>query len=257
MSSGTCGLSAFLCHLRILIRQSDIQMLVTGVKRPTASIKAAGIIAIVGSVLVLLGAAFGFLGVSILPETQAGPGLPKAARVLGEATMAFFFGLAILGLFTGVGLLRLQKWARISALVWSGVTAAMCALIIVFSVFIPLPMPPNAPDTPVNLLTYVRVATVVFYGLPLAIAIWWLILFNRKKVAAQFVASDISGALDPSGFPIDAPAPSKPELPLPIAVLAGFLLLSTVSVFLVFFLCTFPSYCSHTRFAARQESRRG
>jgi len=196
---------------------------------------AAGITAIVGSVLVLLGAALGFLGVVLVPQAQAGPELPKFARVLSEATMAFFFGLAILGLFTGVGLLRLEKWARISALVWSGITATICALIIGFVVFIPFPEPPSTPNTPANFLTYVRMATVIFYGLPLAIAIWWLILLNGKKVAAQFVASDINGTLDPSGFPIEAPAPSKPEFPLPIAVLAGFLLLSSVSVFLVFF----------------------
>lgn len=217
------------------LRDSDIQMLVNNLKRPTTSVKVAGIIAIIGSVLVLLGAALGFFAVLMLKEPQAGPELPKAARVLGESTMVFFFGLAILGLFTGVGVLRLEKWARISALVWSGITAAICALIVIFSVFVPLPAAPNAPSTPANFLTYARAATAVFYGCPLAIAIWWLILFNRKKVADQFVASGISGTLDPSGFPIEASAPSEPELPLPIAVLAGFLLLSSVSVFLVFF----------------------
>jgi len=208
---------------------------VNTLKQATASVKAAGIVAIIGSVLVLLGAALGFLGVVLVPQAQAGPELPKAARALGEATMVFFFGLAILGLFTGVGLLRLEKWARISALVWSGITATICALTISFVAFIPFPELPNTPNTPANLLIYARIATVAFYGLPLVIAIWWLILFNRKKIATQFVPSDISGTLDPSGFPIEAPAPSKPELPLPIAVLAGFLLLSSVSVFLVFF----------------------
>jgi hypothetical protein len=186
-------------------------------------------------VLVLLGSAFGFLAVLMLPEAHAGPELPRFARFLGEATMVFFFGLAILGLFTGVGMLRLQKWARISALIWSGITAVICALIIIVSIFVPFPTAPNSTNTPAHFLTYLRVATVVFYGLPLAIAIWWLILFNRKKVTTRFVASDIRGTLDPSGFPIEAPAPSKPELPLPIAVFAGFLLLSSVSVFLVFF----------------------
>jgi hypothetical protein len=42
------------------------------------------------------------------------------------------------------------------------------------------------------------------------------------------------GTLDPLGFPIEEPGPAISELPLPIAVLAGFLLLSSVSVFLIF-----------------------
>jgi hypothetical protein len=54
-------------------------MPVSNVKQPTVSVKAAGIIAIVGSVLVLLGSAFGFLGVLMLREAQAGPELPQFA----------------------------------------------------------------------------------------------------------------------------------------------------------------------------------
>jgi hypothetical protein len=186
-----------------------------------------------GSALVLLATALGFLAVLTLPNSQAGPPLPSLARAMAEGTMAFFFGLAILGIFTGVGVLRLKNWARISVLVWSGVTATICAFILAFLAFIPFPVPPNA-GTPVNIATFVRLSIALVYGLPLAIAVWWLILFNRKTIAARFEAG-IGSPLDPSGFPVEPTSASKPTLPLPITVLAMFLLFSSLSVFLIFF----------------------
>ena len=216
-----------------IIHQNDIYIVVNALRGPTASVTAAGVVAIVGSVLVLVATAFGFFAVLTLLKSQAGPALPSLARATAEGTMVFFFGLAILGIFTGVGVLRLKNWARISVLVWSGVTAAICAFILAFFAFIPFPVPPNA-GTPSNMATFVRLSTALVYGLPLAIAVWWLILFSRKTIAAQFEAG-IGNPLDPSGFPVEPTSASKPTLPLPIAVLAVFLLFSSLSVFLMFF----------------------
>jgi hypothetical protein len=215
-----------------IIHQNDIYTVVNALRGPTASVTAAGVVAIVGSVLVLLGTAFGFLAVLTLLKSQAGPALPSLARATAEGTMVLFFGLAILGIFTGVGVLRLKNWARISVLVWSGVTAAICAFILAFLAFIPFPVPPNA-GTPSNMATLVRLSTALVYGLPLAIAVWWLILFSRKTIAAQF-ETGIGNPLDPSGFPVEPTSASKPTLPLPITVLAVFLLFSSLSVFLIF-----------------------
>jgi hypothetical protein len=215
-----------------IIHQNDIYTVVNALRGPTASVTAAGVVAIVGSVLVLLATAFGFLAVLTLLKSQAGPALPSLARATAEGTMVFFFGLAILGIFTGVGVLRLKNWARISVLVWSGVTAAICAFILAFLAFIPFPVPPNA-GTPSNMATLVRLSTALVYGLPLAIAVWWLILFSRKTIAAQF-ETGIGNPLDPSGFPVEPTSASKPTLPLPITVLAVFLLFSSLSVFLIF-----------------------
>ena len=48
--------------------------------------------------------------------------------------------------------------------------------------------------------TIVRVVVFVFYGLLLAIGMWWLILFNRKEVMSQFSAAAIvNGALASTG----------------------------------------------------------
>jgi len=116
-------------------------------------------------------------------------------------------------------------------LVWSGITAAICGCVLAFLVIIPLPTPPNAPA---NIAAFTRVAAGLIYGLPLAIAIWWLILFNRKAIAAQFAAPAPDSPLDASGFPGQTTSPSKPPLPLPITVLAVFLLSSSLSLLLLF-----------------------
>ena len=79
-------------------------------------------------------------------------------------------------------------------------------------------------------MTAVRLILLFVYGIPFVIGVWWLILFNRKSVKAQF--SDATGPADPE-------LPRKPACPLPIAVLAWFyvgLLLN------LFFLPLLPSY---------------
>jgi hypothetical protein len=191
-------------------------------------------VAIIGCVLVLLGTSIAFVVFLTfpLPTSQAGPALPSFVRKVAAGTMAFFAVVAVLGLFTGIGVLRLKNWARISALVWSGITAVICGLSLVFVVFMPFPTPPNT-ATPANVATLIRAITGLFYGVPVVIAIWWLILFNRKAIAAQFLAP--GSELDPSGFPGQPTSASRPPLPLPITVLAVFLLMSSVSLFLLFF----------------------
>jgi hypothetical protein len=72
-------------------------------------------------------------------------------------------------------------WARISVLVWSGITVSLSAPGILRFIFIPIA------NAPADASIIVRLVVLVFYALPLAIGKWWLILFNRKEVAAQFL----------------------------------------------------------------------
>jgi hypothetical protein len=85
----------------------------------------------VGSVLVLLGAAMGLMGMLLAPLSRANPPLPPFARAIAEGTIAFIMALGIFGLFSGVGLLRLKNWARIATLVWAGITVVFSALVLI------------------------------------------------------------------------------------------------------------------------------
>jgi hypothetical protein len=145
--------------------------------------------------------------------------------------LAVVLAFGIFGVVTGIGLLRLRNWARISTLVWSGVTVVFCGLIMVVMAIAPFPTPPNAAVS----AGFVRAVALTFYGPPLAIGVWWLILFNRKSIVAQFMRPTPAAVLDVTGFPAEIEATRKPECPLVLMVLAGFLLLSALSMPFVFF----------------------
>jgi hypothetical protein len=75
----------------------------------------------------------------------------------------------------------------------------------------------------------------LFYGLPLAIAIGWLILLNRKVIADQF-KTPVAGSMatwssDTSENPSRSP---RPSVPIPIVMYACFFLISAASVGMAF-----------------------
>jgi hypothetical protein len=213
----------------------------------SAAVMASGVIAILGSLVTAIGILIGMMGLllaSRFPTPTPNPmDTMPGLRVMTAAIMAIFFAVTIWGAFSGVGIIRLRNWARISVLVWSGIAAPMCAMAILFVAFMPMPPSPN----PTMLRTMIHVVTVLFYGGPLAIAVWWLILFTRPKVVAQFKpvavaagpgdpfgAIPVTATVDASGSQVAYAVPG-PSIPLPIIVLSCFFLLSSLSVFFIFF----------------------
>ena len=194
-----------------------------------ASVTAAGIVAIVGSLLVLFGGLMGFLGLQISPATN-GRRLSPAVMTMAESMLGCIIVLGVLGIATGVGLFRLRNWARISTLIWSGITVVFCVLVIGLLAITPFPTQPNAAMNP----GVVRVLGQIFYAVPLAIGIWWLILFNSKSVAAQFRQS-VPARVDDSGFPSEVESMPKSQCPLPVMTIGAFLVLSSLCVLFIFF----------------------
>ncbi len=190
--------------------------------RVSASVIAAGIVAILGSCLAILGIALGLIGIALIPSTSAVHQMPAAVRSMTMAMLALFLGVAVFGVFTGVGLIRLKNWARISAMIWAGITAVFGSLILLFTLFMPIPSAPGGQPAAVAV---VKVFLFVFYAVPVVIGIWWLILFNRPNIRAQF------SGLAPGSSVTEETA--KPRCPLPVAVIAGFLVFSFLCVLLV------------------------
>ena len=225
----------------------------TDTQQRSTAVLASGVIAILGSVFTVIGILFTLLGLFIaLNAPRAVPMLPNV-RLIATAVMVSFLAVAIFGIVSGVGLIRFRNWARISALVWSGIAAPFCLIAMAAMIFVPLPSEQNSPIPNFVL----RAIVVAFYGAPLAIAIWWLILFTRPHIVAQFRAAAPSAAgspgdpftalplpttaLDPSGHPA-VPSiyaavmpPTRPSIPLPIIVLSCFFLISAASIFFIFF----------------------
>ncbi len=199
------------------------------------------------AVVAILFGAFGVLGGSLIEismllmpdvQTAAGrPAMPPAARSMAGIVWLFLIAVAVFGIFVGVGIVRRRNWARISILVWGGFMSVVSAITIpvLFFVFSAMPgmMPKEADAAPV--ISVMKWISVLFYGIPLGVGIWWLVLFTRPRVSAAFTAPaalpPYPPTMDVSGFPLPAPAATvslapKPACPLPLMIFAGFLIFS-------------------------------
>jgi hypothetical protein len=218
----------------------------------SAAVVASGVIAIIGSLLAAIGVLIGTAGLLFAPIPRPRASVP-GVRSIAMIMMAVFFAIAIWGIISGVGLLRFRNWARMSVLVWSGMTTPLTLVIIGFFLFVPFPSPPGSSAA---IGTFLRAFVILFYGAPLAIAIWWLILLTRAHIVAQFKSTQFKSAAAfpiegdpalganasvwsadaaaPGAYPVPPPMPA-PDLPIPIIVLACFFLFSSVSFVMVFF----------------------
>jgi hypothetical protein len=201
--------------------------------RTPGSVTAVGIVAILSSAIVLLGALLTAAAIVFIPVPSNGPALPDSLRYVTAGIMVFVVGLAVFGVFTGVGLLRLKNWARISALIWAGFAVVFGGLAMVFGFLMPLP---TTSSEAIQMMPVVRVVVLVFYGVPLGIGIWWLIFLNRRKIADQF-----AGRIDTASARAEEFLLEKPIGPLPIMVLAGFQLVSSILTAMLLLLFPLPA----------------
>ena len=142
-------------------------------------------------------------------------------RYMMLGTQGFMIGLSLFGVATGIGLIYLRKWARITILIWGGLFVFFALCGIPFAYLMLLSPNPSAPTLPVEGLQMVRGILLAIYGIPFVIGVWWLILFNRRSVQAQFASS---------AFPADPSMLPKLACPLPIAVLAWFYITSILNL---------------------------
>jgi hypothetical protein len=206
----------------------------------SGGVTAAAIVLFLGSGLLLLFMLLSFLG-GLLMSSQLQ--LPPEARYGQLTGLVFYFVFAAWGIATGVGILQLRPWARISILVMSGVAICFCAfgalglsLVSVIS--------RQTPDLPPAAFTVVIGVGVAMLLVPVAIAIWWLVLFTRKRVIAEFLTRGTAPlavaaasfeaipatavpqpAAAPAGISVASlPAASTPQIPLSVRVIAIFLI---------------------------------
>ncbi len=153
---------------------------------PSASVVAAAAVAILASVLGVLCVLL-VLGALFLRVDSSHSAFPEMFRPFIYAIYFFFLLAAIFCLVVSINLLRLRNWARIAILVISG-----CGLffgitgigVILMTVIVaPTPTPPGGRVLLALMLSFV-------YGIPTALALWWLILFTRPSISSQFQAAE-------------------------------------------------------------------
>jgi hypothetical protein len=211
------------------------------------AVTAAGVVAIISSALGVLLSLLVEVSMVLAPgmRLSAGtPTLPPGTRAAVAVFWLFGLALAVFGFFVALGVFRRRNWARITMLIWGGIMAVLSAfsIALVFVVFDSLPStPPNGMEAG-TFMAFLKAFVFIFYGIPLGIGIWWLALFTRPRVAAAFLTPDSLTANPPA---MDIAEPSRPDptvrqsftsraaCPLPLLILAGFLIFSSVCMVLV------------------------
>ena len=173
---------------------------------PKASpgIRTAAIVALIGSALsILLGVieiSMAFDPISTPNGFTMQPAAIKLAMLLGAA-MAFGFGAW--GISSGVGLLRLRNWARISTIAYGALLVGFGALLVVTVLAAPLPslpatqFPQNPEFSSAAFMNTMRFFMAAFYLVFVAIGVWWLIFFTRPRVKAQFLGTPLQSQQPP------------------------------------------------------------
>jgi hypothetical protein len=207
------------------------------VYRASGSIVAAGIFAILGGVFALL---FGVCGLFLFSFSKfpPGPAYPDFMRPIFPVFWIFLIGCALFVITVGIQAIRLRNWARISMLIIAGCLLFFGVIgigVIFLTIFVAVPTDPLVSKT---VLAFVLAIT---YGIPIAIALWWLILLTRSSVIAQFHSADTNAE-------VQTPAASafgftKSSCPLPVKIV-GWYLASFVLVLplLPFFTRRFPVF---------------
>jgi hypothetical protein len=67
--------------------------------------------------------------------------LKGGARFAPAVMMLVGFVISLVGIAAGIGVVKLQQWARITLLVWAAFATFLCGLFVGIFLFIPLPVP--------------------------------------------------------------------------------------------------------------------
>jgi hypothetical protein len=206
-------------------------------RRP-AGVTIAAVAVFIGSGLKLLLGTLMILVFAVIPATDSTPAFTRAAGLIMAIVM---LGLAGWGIATGMSLLQLREWARISMIVFGGLLLVLAVPGLLMMLVMPLPIPPASALPPgeaipplAHLMTLVRVGMAVFYGLLALLGAWWLYFFNSRPIREIFrgAASTPSSNWTPA---VLAPTevPGSPKRPVSITIIAYLALLGA---------CMFPFF---------------
>jgi len=205
--------------------------------KPSPAVVAAGFVSLAFSVALILGAIlFGLVA-------ALGSGRP-AARVM-TIISGIFLLVAAFGVALARGFFRLQPWARNAARAWATVMVLYSGIILCAGGVLLLRVSPTAVRAG-GLLTG---ALLLIAGSPgFLVGVWWLILFKRKKVIAEFAepprpTQPVNEVVEPNGTtePAFIQDPGPPDAFTVLrarAVLGsmGLAILATIGMVLVFLL---------------------
>ena len=212
--------------------------------RASTSIIVAGIFAILGGALGAFSSLASLILFSFSQHFAVSPALPDYLRPVLIFFWIFLLLCALSLVVVGIQVIRLRNWARISLLTIAGLMLlfGLMGIVVVFvTLFVSTPADPRVSQG------FLAAILAVIYGIPTAVSIWWLILFTRGSVAAQFQAS---AALEPPRSPSAIAVFNNPECPLAIRITGWYLgSFAIVIPFILFLPNSIPAaYFGHVLF---------
>ncbi|MGB7750655.1 MAG: hypothetical protein WCF88_03815 [Candidatus Acidiferrales bacterium] len=193
-------------------------------KRP-AGVTIAAVMVFIGSGLTLLSAGFMIFAFAVMPAAETTPAFTRDAGLIMSVLM---LGLAGWGIATGINLLQLREWSRISMIVFSSLLLVMSVPGLLMMLVMPLAIPPasayppgDAMPSPEHLMTAVRVVMAVFYALLAVLGGWWLYFFNTQPIRELFRgAATTSSSNWTPGVLAPTEIPGSPKRPVSITIIA-------------------------------------
>jgi hypothetical protein len=152
----------------------------------SAAVTAAASLAIAGSCVALL--AWGWFGYRLFETVHSfgvkGIPLKKWEIIFVVAVAILPPALAILGLQTGVGLFRLNAWARKSALIWASASLLFCIYLLASNPYEIFVIDSDHWSSELALLKQLFAQALLIALGP--VSIWWIFLFTSASAKAQF-----------------------------------------------------------------------
>jgi hypothetical protein len=195
----------------------------------SAGVTISAVVVIIGSALTLLGGAMVIFFAIVLSKTSQVADIPGSFAAIEVIEGVMFFGFGGWGLASGIGLIGLKSWARISLLVFAGILVLVSLPAVAIIPFVPLPNT-NAADLPANFMSIVRVGIVLFYAAFAALGGFWLYFFNKRSVTVQFGVQQPTAESATPGMtfepPMDAISANRGR-PLSITIIGWYLLITS------------------------------
>src|ERR1700722_1934497 len=148
----------------------------------------------ISAIAVMLGSGLALLmGMMMLIASSGGIPVPENQAQFMKYFMILmavvFFSAGAWGISTGMGLLRVREWSRISMLVFSALMLFICIPGLLMFLTMPFPPPGTAPSPQLtkNVLMGTKIFLTLFYAFLAVLGGWWLYFFNKRSTKEQFL----------------------------------------------------------------------
>lgn len=199
--------------------------------RRSPGVTVVAVLVLLGSALTLLLGVVVLIAMLVAPSTgfEKFPGPSFLPQLILVFASLMYLVPACIGIASGIGLLRLRNWARISTIVFSVVLTCISVFPAVLIFFMPFPAQPDQ-RLDQSTISLVRFVLSAFWISLAALGVWWAVFLTRRSVRLQFQPATIQqeNVLFPAHVSqsqtVATPIKTTSSRPMSITVIACFMM---------------------------------